>query len=175
LCKLEDIIDKSPLLRIKESFDKSQTEFVELLQESVLPNVTSDKLISFTAWRFNVTGTVYSQAKPNEIVEGWKLLADENISLIIYTKAFYIASLFSWLYHDRDENVEVNRDAVINNILEPESSELLRLCYWIDKCRQIIVDENSFQAKINDVKTNLRFQNEEGSKEQLNRKLTRLN
>jgi len=72
LCKLEDIIDKSPLLRIKESFDKkNQTEFVELLQQYVLPNITNNKLISFTAWKFNVTGTVYSQAKPND--------ADESI------------------------------------------------------------------------------------------------
>jgi hypothetical protein len=132
LCKLEDIIDKSPLLRIKESLDKkNQTQFVELLQQSVLPNIINDKLISFTAWKFNVTGTVYSLAKPKEIVEGWKLLTNENIPLIIYTKAFHITSLFSWLYHDPDENLEVNRDSVINNILEPESSELLRLCYWV--------------------------------------------
>ena len=131
----------------------------------------NDKVISFTAWKFVVTGTIYSGAKANDIVDGWKILANENIPLIIYTKPFYI-TLFSWLYHDPDKNVEVNRHTVINNILEPESSELLRLCYWIDKCKRIIVDENSFQAKFNDVKSNLRFQNEEESKEQINRKLT---
>jgi hypothetical protein len=161
MCKLEEIIDKSPLLRIKESFDKkNQTEFVELLQRSVLPNITNDKLISFTGWKFNVTGTVYSQARQNEIVEGWKLLADENIPLIIYTKAFYITSLFSWLYHNLDKNVEVNKDIVINNILEPESSELLRLCYWINKCKQSTMDKNSFGTKLNEVKDTLGFKNE---------------
>jgi hypothetical protein len=159
-------------LRIKEAFDKqAQNEFVQLLQESVSPNMINDKVISFTAWKFVVTGTIYSGAKANDIVDGWKILANENILLIIYTKPFYI-TLFSWLYHDPDKNVEVNRHTVINNILEPESSELLRLCYWIDKCKRIIVDENSFQAKFNDVKSNLRFQNEEESKEQINRKLT---
>jgi hypothetical protein len=161
LCKLEDIIDKSHLLRIKEAFDKQdQNKFVQLLQESVLPNMINDKIISFTAWKFVVTGTIYAGAKANEIVDGWKILANENIPLIIYTKAFYITSLFSWLYHDPGKNVEVNRGTVINNILEPESSELLRLCYWIDKCKRIIVDENSFQAKFNEVKATLGFRNE---------------
>ena len=78
---------------------------------------------------------------------------------------------FSWLYHNPDENVEVNKDTVINNILEPESSELLRLCYWINKSKQI-VDKNSFERKFNEVKASLRFQNEDETKEQLNHKLT---
>jgi hypothetical protein len=56
--------------------------------------------------------------------------------------------------------------------LEPESLELLRLCYWINKSRQIITDRNSFEAKFNEVRVSLRFENETEFREQLNRKLT---
>ena len=62
-------------MRIKEAFDKqAQNEFVKLLQESVSPNMINDKVISFTAWKFVVTGTIYSGAKGNDIVDGWKIL-----------------------------------------------------------------------------------------------------
>jgi hypothetical protein len=76
-------------LRIKEAFDKqAQNEFVQLLQESVSPNMINDKVISFTAWKFVVTGTIYSGAKGNDIVDGWKILANETYPLLFTPSHF---------------------------------------------------------------------------------------
>jgi hypothetical protein len=173
VCKFEDLIDKSPLVELKELIDKGdQNGYVRLLQESISPKIRNDKTISFTAWNFNVPGTVYSEANSNDIVNGWDLLTNQNIPLISYSKGFYTTSLSSWLSHDPKDNVDVDEDTVINNILEPESLEILRLSYWVNKCKQIMKDKVSFETKLGEVRSSLKFQNETQFKERLNRKLT---
>jgi hypothetical protein len=59
VCRLEDLIDKSPLVRINESIDREdQNELLCLLQKSVLPDITNDKFISFTAWNFDANDNI---------------------------------------------------------------------------------------------------------------------
>jgi len=65
----------------------------------------------------------------------------------------------------------VNEETDISNILEPETLEVLRLCYWINRCKQIITDNKSFQTKLIEIKDSLSFQKQIEVKEQLNRKL----
>jgi len=48
----------------------------------------NDKAISFTAWKFVVTGTIYSGAKGNDIVDGWKILANETYPLLFTPSHF---------------------------------------------------------------------------------------
>jgi hypothetical protein len=50
------------------------------------------------------------------------------------------------------KNIQVNSDTDISNILEPETSEILRLCYWINRCKQIIIDKKSFESKFDEIK-----------------------
>jgi hypothetical protein len=47
----------------------------------------------------------------------------------------------------------------------------LRLCYWINKCRQIITDKRSFENKLIEIKQALSFQNLKEVKEHLKRRL----
>jgi hypothetical protein len=65
----------------------------------------------------------------------------------------------------------VNEETDISYTLEPETLEVLRLCYWINRCKQIITDNKSFQTKLIEIKDSLSFQNQIEVKEQLNRKL----
>ncbi|MGC2680636.1 MAG: hypothetical protein WA323_02130, partial [Candidatus Nitrosopolaris sp.] len=63
-----------------------------------------------TAWRFDVTGTIYSSASATEVMERWKYLIKEEIPIDIYTRAFYMPSLHSWLKYDFKQDVPVNVD-----------------------------------------------------------------
>jgi len=50
-------------------------EVSELMLMSI---VVDSKFISFTAWRIDVTGTIYSRATAIEVTDGWKFLVNEN-------------------------------------------------------------------------------------------------
>jgi len=63
MCRLEDLIDNRPLLELIQSINSGDnTEFTTLLQNSLSPLVADSKFISFTAWKIDVTGTIYSRA-----------------------------------------------------------------------------------------------------------------
>lgn len=172
MCKLEDLIDKSPLSRIIKSIERGKNdEATELIRKSISPQIVNSKLITFTAWNIDVTGTVYSSATPIDIMDGWKFLINENIPLDVYAKAFYVNSIYTWLEHNPKENIQVNSDTNISNILEPETSEILRLCYWINRCKQIITDKKSFEDKFVEIKNSLCFENQLEVKQQTDRKL----
>jgi hypothetical protein len=96
--------------------------------------------------------TVYSHANPQEVIEGWDLLINENIPVDIYTKAFYVTSLHIWLFRNATKDIHVNDETYISNVIEPTSLELLRLCYWINRSKQIVADKGSFQTKLYEVK-----------------------
>ncbi len=64
----------------------------------------------------------------------------------------------------------MNEETDISNVLEPESLELLRLCFWINRSKQIITDKKSFEIKFIEVRNSLGFQDETEFKEQLYRK-----
>ena len=89
----------------------------------------------------------------------------------IYTKDFYVNSLYTWLGHSAKKNIQANEDTDISNILEPETSELLRLCYWINRCKQTITDKKSFENKFIEIRDSLSFQNQIQFKALTNRKL----
>ena len=92
--------------------------------------------------------TINSGATASAVMEGWRLLIDENIPVDIYSNAFYVNSLYTWLTHNSKDNIDENEEIVINNILEPETLEVLRLGFWVDRCKQSIQGKRSFQNKI---------------------------
>jgi hypothetical protein len=174
VCKLEDLIDKSPFMTLKELINKDDREgYNQFLLESLSPTIRNDKTISFTLWNLNVPGTIYSQANPSDIINGWRFLIDQNLPLRIYAKAFQVTSLLTlWLFYNPKDNVDVEEDTVINNILEPESLEILRLCYWINRCKQATKDRDSFETKLGEVRDTIKFQNKNEFEKQLNHLFT---
>jgi hypothetical protein len=174
VCKFEDLIDKSPLMALKELISKDDRDgYNRFLLESLSPTIRNDKTISFTLWNLNVPGTIYFQANPNDIINGWRLLVDQNLPLKIYAKAFQVTSLLTpWLFYNPKDNVDVDDDTVINNILEPESLEILRLCYWINRCKQTTKQKDSFETKFGEVRNTIKFQNKTEFEKQLNHQLT---
>jgi hypothetical protein len=171
MCNLQDIIDNSPMIAIEKSAYGDQNEFNRLLQESTIPSAINDKSVSFTYWNFDVAANIHSRAKPNEILEGWAHLSNNNVPLIIYTKAFYIPSLFSWLLHDPNQNIDVDKKTVISESLEPLSSELLRLCFWLTRCKSTLAVKDSFETKFKEARRSLKFRHESEFKKRLNHKL----
>jgi len=70
MCRFEDLIDKGPLLELRRSINSGDnTEFTALLQKSLSPLVADSKFISYTGWKFDVTGTIYSSATANEVMK----------------------------------------------------------------------------------------------------------
>jgi hypothetical protein len=172
MCKLEDAVDDTPLVEVMQYIERGdKAEYDKLIEKSLSPEIVNSKLVCFTAWNFNVERTIYSRANSHEVIEGWRLLLNENIPVDIYTKAFYVTSLHTWLFHNITKDIQVDDKISINNVLEPVSLEILRLCYWINKSKQIIADKESFQTKLHEIKDSLRFQDETRFKEQLNHKL----
>lgn len=63
MCKLEDLIDKSPLTHIVQTINRGDSnESTRLIQQSISPQVAGPKFIIFTAWKIDVTGTVYERS-----------------------------------------------------------------------------------------------------------------
>jgi len=50
----------------------------------------------------------------------------------------------------------MNEETDISNVLEPESLELLKLCFWT-KSKQIITDKKSFEIKFIEVRNSLGY------------------
>lgn len=171
MCKLSDIIDKTPLTMLIESINRGK-EIDRLVQKSLAPEFVNSKVISFTVWRFDVTETTYSSASATEVMEGWKYLLKAEIPIDIYTRAFYMPSLHSWLKHDFEQDVSVNLDTAISNVLEPLSLEVIRLSFWINRCSQVISDKGSFENKLKEIRDRLRFQNNAEVEGQLRHKYT---
>ena len=153
MCRLEDLIDKGPLLELRRLINSGDhTEFNTFLLNSLFPQVIDSKFITYTGWKVDVTGT-NTLAIAQEVMEGWKLLVNDNIPIDIYANAFYVNSLYTWLAHNAKENIQANEEIDISNILEPESVEVLRLGYWVNKCKQIITDKETVQSKLIEIKT----------------------
>ena len=160
MCKFEDIIDKSPLAELIRliSEDKSN-EYIVLLTTFQRPKVEDEKFVSLGGWRFNAEGMTYEAATPNNILGGWDILLKNNIPLNLYTNALCISSIFTWLNHNSANNLEIDKETDINNLIEPEISELLRMCYWIFKCNESM-EKGNFESKLDGVVESLQFSKE---------------
>jgi len=151
-------IENFLLKKIMEAHDKGDdAETGRLIREAMAPpQVIDDRTIRLAGYNFGVIGTIYSGSNSNEVLGGWKLLVDESVPIAIYLEAFYISSFYTSLNHLIENDTKVDHETFISMTMEPVVLELLRLCYWIYKCKEIL-DQKSFAAKFNEVKSNLTF------------------
>ena len=68
MCKLEDVVDDTPLKEIMQYIERGdKAEYDKLLEKSLSPEIVNSKLVCFTAWNFNVERTIYSRANSHEV------------------------------------------------------------------------------------------------------------
>ena len=172
MCSIKDLINKEPLQEVLKLINSMKSEeCIELLQNSLSPRYDS-RFIIFTGWKFDVAGTIYNHSSPTEVIKGWNLMVSEGIPVDIYTKALYVSSLYAQSVNSNERNIEVKQDIELNNVVEPLPLEILRLGYWIHKCKEVIVNKKSFESKLKQIKESLIFENQEGIRHLLNQKFT---
>ena len=131
-------------------------EFASIIKQSESPDytkmilqVSDEGYASLNGWKFNVHSTIYSGASASEIVEGQQLLDSHAPNLINKLLEIFFLKSVSEFQRFRPTS-SIGRFCEI----EPESLDLLRLCYWFKKCVQI-QNSNFLQFKSPEVKRKL--------------------
>lgn len=138
----------------------SKNNIAQELKHLIEFEIINERMISIIGWEFDVTVWIYSSANSSEVKSGFDFLMNSNIHLETYLNAFLIKSIDDAFNQERTKAKE-SHDTTIDITSEPEALELLRLCYWINRCKGII--GNSFNNKFNEVKEQLKL----GYKDQL--------
>lgn len=100
------------------------------------------------------TGTICLGSNAYDVLKGWKQLVEGSVPIDLYMKAFYVSTLNSVLKHESSYDTQVDDETLVNNRIEPVVLELLRLSYWIYKCKERLNPE-SFDVKFAEVKSSL--------------------
>ncbi len=87
--------------------------------EAMHPEVLDDRVIRLAGFDFDVTGTIYSESKTQDVLQGWKLLVEESIPVDLYLKAFYVSTLISNLDHVIEDDSKVDEETYLSIIIEP--------------------------------------------------------
>lgn len=151
---LHEIINNDELkgyIHLASSNEK--TAMNQLVTKMLKPRIEDNKHISLMGWKFNVTSTIYHKAFANEVNSGFQYLSARGFAVDIYVKVLFIRSIHNMMLLESNTKTEVDKDTIIDHVLEPEILELLRLCYWIEKCRNDLSD--SFEIKFKEVKNAL--------------------
>jgi hypothetical protein len=132
-------------------------EVSRLLEGAKQLQVLDESFIRLAGYEFDVKGTIYSASNTYEVLIGWQLLVKGAVPIDIYVEAFYILTLFSNLNNPAAENsIQADEENRISNTLEPVILELLRLCYWVHKCKETL-DQASFAIKFSEFTQDLTF------------------
>ena len=115
-------------------------ELRTLLKELSLPKIEDDNYISFMGCKFNVMLLIYPESKPNEIISGFHIL-NQYLPIETCTNSLFVRTLGSLLNQYRNK-IEIPNDMIVDNLIEPEIMEILRFCYWVDKCNNIMDKKN---------------------------------
>jgi hypothetical protein len=173
MCELKEIMNQNPMTELLKLYnEKDVNRFDSHLLKSLTLEAIDENWIALTGWQFYVSRAIYKEAKPSDVLDGWNLLQNEKLPVDIFTQAFYVTSLYTWLSHNSNKNVKVDPDTHISNLLVPELLELLKLCYWVNRCRNTL-DSKSFLIKFNEAKIGLGFRNERKLRKQLKDKFKR--
>jgi hypothetical protein len=114
--------------------------------------IIDERVISIIGLEFDVSVCIYSSANSSDVKSGFNFLMNSNIHLDTYLNVFLIKSIDDAFNQERTKAKEYH-DTMIDITSEPEVLELLRLCYWINRCKAII--GNSFNNKFKEVKEQL--------------------
>ena len=142
--KLLDFIN-----RTKDN-SSSTSNLAQELKDLRVFEIINERLILIIGWDFDVSVCIYNSATSKEVKSGFDFLVDSNIPLNTYLNAFLIKSIDDAF---NPKSAKEYHDIMIDIKSEPEVLELLRLCYWINRCKPTI--NNSFNKKFNEVKKQL--------------------
>jgi hypothetical protein len=108
-------------------------EFIAMLsnpenisKDDLFPAETGDRKITLNGWKFDISRTIFPDAKVEEVLKGWRLIGKE-IPIDIFSLIFFIRSADDYL----------RLGLTYYNGYEPDLLELLRLCYWYYKSSQV--------------------------------------
>jgi hypothetical protein len=103
----------------------------------MIPRIAGDYYVKLNGWKFNVSSTIHSNARVDDVLEGLKILNEhtQNMFGILIEISFYKAL-------NEFRKFQPSKSISRFYEIEPEMLDLLRLCYWYHKCLQI--DPDSF-------------------------------
>jgi hypothetical protein len=130
----------------------SKNNIAHELEHLIVFEIIDEHVISIIGWEFNVSVCIYSSATSSEVKSGLDFLSSNGINIKTYLNAFLIKSLDDAFNQERTKTKEYN-GTMIDITSEPEVLELLRLCYWMNRCKTRI--GNSFNNKFNELKEQL--------------------
>lgn len=111
-------------------------EFLSAINNSTIPDSFSEfsvlhnlgnNWISLGGWEFNISRSIHPSATFQQIERGWNGLIQEGV---------HVDVLFLCLF------IKVLLDNASTKIVdeEPELIEIIRLCYWYDRCSHNLID-----------------------------------
>jgi hypothetical protein len=136
--KLVDFINR------RKANPSSSSNIAQELKDLCVFEFIDEQVISIIGWEFDVSVCIYYSANSNDVKSGFDFVMNSNIHLDTYVNAFLIKSIDDAFNQERTRAKEYH-DTMIDITYEPEVLELLRLCYWINRCKFII--GNSFNNK----------------------------
>lgn len=110
------------------------------------PFSTRKDYVNLAGWEVSVTSTIDSNATPDEVIKGWKML-NNDIGTDIIDRLFPPFFILTFA----DANGRSTKDI---RVFEPRVIELLRLSYWYSRISKN--DEtNTFAHKVSEIKGKL--------------------
>jgi hypothetical protein len=118
----------------------SEPDLIVNALESI-PQKAGSHFIALGGWKFNISSTVYANAKPEDVVDGWNMLNNDFPSEILtrLIQPFFVRAVLDAKYLRAGLKYQ-----------EPELVELLRFCYWYFKC-SIRARNNTFLDKRDEI------------------------
>ena len=107
-----------------------------LENSDAFPNVVDSELVAIGGWKLNVVSLIHSKASPEMVVKGWKSLEQ----LVPMDRL-----LIPFLYANAIDYIQFNMSGV-----EPKWTNLLRLCYWYERCLRL--NDKDFHFKQTEIK-----------------------
>jgi hypothetical protein len=132
----------------------TKNNIAQELEHLIVFEIINERMISIIGWEFDVTVWIYPSANSSGVKSGFDFLLNSDIHLRTYLNAFLIKSIDDAFNQGRAKAKEY-QDTIIDTISEPEVLELLRLCYWINRCMTTI--HRSFNNKFDEVKNSLNW------------------
>jgi len=127
------------------------TEFIEIVKKndpnfimkeirnSLYPQLINNNYIKCFGYKFNIKSTIFAEATPQELIEGWNNIIDSEQSVDIIDSFFEI-ELVNY------KKILAGMSGFLFPILI-----FLKLCYWYNKCNNIV----SSQPKLRRIKQEL--------------------
>lgn len=127
------------------------TEFVQIVKEhapnfiikeirnSLYPQLINNNYFKCFGYKFNIKSTIFAEATPQELIEGWNNIIDTEESVDIIDSFFEIELVNYY-------KILVGKNGFLFPILT-----FLKLCYWFNRCNNIV----SSQPKLRKIKQEL--------------------